>query len=29
MTIGKYRRDRERFLKDLMNLMVPIEGGTR
>lgn len=27
MTIGKYGNDRERFLKDLMKLMVPIEGG--
>jgi hypothetical protein len=28
MKIGKYGSDRERFLKDLLNLMVPIEGGT-
>lgn len=28
MTIGKYGIDRERFLENLMNLMVSIEGGT-
>jgi formylglycine-generating enzyme required for sulfatase activity len=28
MTIGKYGSEHERFINDLMNLMVPIEGGT-
>lgn len=28
MTIGKYGSDKERFLKEVLNLMVPIEGGT-
>src|SRR5690554_6063879 len=28
MTISKYESNREQFLKDIMNLMVPIEGGT-
>ncbi|WP_340028042.1 SUMF1/EgtB/PvdO family nonheme iron enzyme [Paenibacillus sp. FSL H7-0940] len=28
MTIEKYGNNRERFINDLMNLMVPIEGGT-
>lgn len=28
MTIGNYGSDREGFLKDLMNLMVPLQGGT-
>lgn len=28
MTIQKYGSDRERLLKELMNLMVPVKGGT-